>query len=198
MDGHCLSPYTCKPCSAFKFFDGLNFDCLTGWHQKCKSFPHQNFVYNMVYISNSLTTYSYYVSTWRSCMLKKITVIDHYLSVATRRKALPAILAVSSSTICLSSTQISTGILCFNNDLERFFIQTKWWQNFSDVICHNNVYNLISVHCIRVFNDSTLNTLHKSCTKLCNNDDPSSVNLTKQYWSVTLVTLPVARHNTNN
>ena len=152
----------------------------------------------MVYISNSLTTNSYYVSTWRSSILKKITTIDHYLSVAIRSKALPAILAVSSSTICLSSMQISTGILCFNNDLERFFIQTKWWQKFACFICHKNVYNLISVHCIRVFNNSTLNTLYKSWTKLCNKDDPSSVILTKQYWSVTLVTLPVAIHNINN
>ena len=30
MDGHCLSPYTCKRRIAFKQFDGLNFDGLAG------------------------------------------------------------------------------------------------------------------------------------------------------------------------
>ena len=40
MDGHCLSPYTCKHCIVFKQFDGLNFDGLAGKHQ---NFPCQNF-----------------------------------------------------------------------------------------------------------------------------------------------------------
>ena len=44
MDGHCLSPYTCKHCVAFKQFDGLNFDDLAGKCQKRQNFPvpHQN------------------------------------------------------------------------------------------------------------------------------------------------------------
>ena len=28
MEGHCLSPYTCKRCIVLKLFDGLNFDRL--------------------------------------------------------------------------------------------------------------------------------------------------------------------------
>ena len=34
MDGHCLSPYTCKRCITVKQFDGLNFDGLAGKCQK--------------------------------------------------------------------------------------------------------------------------------------------------------------------
>ena len=30
MDGHCLSPHTCKHCNGFKILDQLNLDCLTG------------------------------------------------------------------------------------------------------------------------------------------------------------------------
>ena len=48
-----------------------------------------------------------------------------YLSVAIRRKAFLVILVVSSSATCLSLIQISTGILCFTNDLWTFFIETK-------------------------------------------------------------------------
>ena len=33
MDGHYLSPYTCKCCIVFKQFDGLNFDGPAGKHQ---------------------------------------------------------------------------------------------------------------------------------------------------------------------
>ena len=43
MDGHCLSPYTCKCCIVFKQFDGLNFDSLAGKHQKCQNFPPSKF-----------------------------------------------------------------------------------------------------------------------------------------------------------
>ena len=44
-DGHCLSPYTCKRYTVFKQFDGLNFDCLAGKHQK-----HQNFALYSIHI----------------------------------------------------------------------------------------------------------------------------------------------------
>ena len=43
MDGHCLSPYTCKRCIVLEQFDGLNFDGLAGKHQKRQNFPRQNF-----------------------------------------------------------------------------------------------------------------------------------------------------------
>ena len=39
MDGHCLSPYTCKCCAVFKQFDGLNFDGPADKHQKHQNFP---------------------------------------------------------------------------------------------------------------------------------------------------------------
>ena len=39
MDGHYLSPYTCKHCIVFKHFDGLNFDSLAGKCQKCLNLP---------------------------------------------------------------------------------------------------------------------------------------------------------------
>ena len=42
-DGYCLSPYTCKFCTVFTQFNGLNFDSLAGKGQKCQNFPHQNF-----------------------------------------------------------------------------------------------------------------------------------------------------------
>ena len=38
-DGHCLSPYTCKRCTVFKQFDGLNFDGLAVKSQKRQNFP---------------------------------------------------------------------------------------------------------------------------------------------------------------
>ena len=34
MDGHCLSPYTCKCYTVFKQLNGLNFDGLAGKRQK--------------------------------------------------------------------------------------------------------------------------------------------------------------------
>ena len=43
MDGHCLSPYTCKRCIIFKQFDGLNFDGLAGKRQKCQNFTPSKF-----------------------------------------------------------------------------------------------------------------------------------------------------------
>ena len=43
MDGHCLSPYTCKCCTVFKQFDRLNFDSLAGKHQKRQNFPLSKF-----------------------------------------------------------------------------------------------------------------------------------------------------------
>ena len=42
-DGHCLSPYTCKHCNAFKKFDRLNFDGLAGKRQKSQNFPPLHF-----------------------------------------------------------------------------------------------------------------------------------------------------------
>ena len=39
MDGHCLSPYTCKSCIVFKQIDRLNFDGLAGKHKKTKYPP---------------------------------------------------------------------------------------------------------------------------------------------------------------
>ena len=53
MDGHCLSPYTCKHCIVFKQFDRLNFDGLAGRHQKHQNFPHQN-----VYIATLCYSYA--------------------------------------------------------------------------------------------------------------------------------------------
>ena len=38
-DGQCLSLYTCKCCTVFKQFDGLNFDGLAGKRQKTSKFP---------------------------------------------------------------------------------------------------------------------------------------------------------------
>ena len=37
-DGYCISPYTCKRCTAFKQFDGLNFDSLAWKRQKRQNF----------------------------------------------------------------------------------------------------------------------------------------------------------------
>ena len=44
MDGHCLSPYTCKHCIVFKHYDELNFDGLAGKCLKSQISPRQNFV----------------------------------------------------------------------------------------------------------------------------------------------------------
>ena len=53
-DGHCLSPYTCKSCIAFKQFDGFNFDGLAGKRQKRQNFPRKNFaLYGMYKIKHS-------------------------------------------------------------------------------------------------------------------------------------------------
>ena len=41
MDDYCLSRYTCKCCTIFKQFDGLNFDGLAGKHRKRQNFPRQ-------------------------------------------------------------------------------------------------------------------------------------------------------------
>ena len=43
MDGHCLSPYTCKRCIVFKQFDGLNFDGLAGKPSKTSKLPLSKF-----------------------------------------------------------------------------------------------------------------------------------------------------------
>ena len=43
MNGHCLSPYTCKCCIVFKQFYALNFDGPAGKHQKCHNFPQPKF-----------------------------------------------------------------------------------------------------------------------------------------------------------
>ena len=43
-DAYCLLPYTCKHCTVFKQFDGLNFGGLAGKHQNVKSSPCQNFM----------------------------------------------------------------------------------------------------------------------------------------------------------
>ena len=43
MDGHSLSPYTCKCSIVFKQFDGLYFGGLAGKCQKCQNSPHHNF-----------------------------------------------------------------------------------------------------------------------------------------------------------
>ena len=48
MDGYCPSPYTCKCCTVFKQFNGLNFDGLAQKHQECQNFPRQNFALYMV------------------------------------------------------------------------------------------------------------------------------------------------------
>ena len=42
MDGHCLSPWTCRCCISFKKIDGLNFDGLAGKHQKRQNFALYN------------------------------------------------------------------------------------------------------------------------------------------------------------
>ena len=46
MDGHCLSPYTCKLCIVFKQFDWLNFDGLAG----ASKFPPIKTLRYMVYV----------------------------------------------------------------------------------------------------------------------------------------------------
>ena len=54
MDGHCLSPYTCKHCIVFKQFDGINSDSLAEKHQKRQNFPCQNLRYTVHRTNNSV------------------------------------------------------------------------------------------------------------------------------------------------
>ena len=55
MDGHCLSPYTCKCCIVCKQFDGLKFDGLAGKCQKHQNFPDKILRYTVaIFIISSV------------------------------------------------------------------------------------------------------------------------------------------------
>ena len=54
MNGHCLSLYIRKCCIVFIQFDKLNFDSLAGRHQRCQSFPHQNFALYSILLCHTL------------------------------------------------------------------------------------------------------------------------------------------------
>ena len=61
MDGHCLSPYTCKYYIVVKQFDGLNFDGLAGKCQKRQIFPQPKFCATQLSITNSILLTVYIV-----------------------------------------------------------------------------------------------------------------------------------------
>ena len=73
---HCLSPYTCKRCTIFKQFDGLNFDGLAGERQKHQNFPPDKI---FLYMVPSRPVYRY-----KSPLIHiTLSIITVYLSVPT-------------------------------------------------------------------------------------------------------------------
>ena len=70
MDGHCLSPYTCKRCIVSKQFDELNFDCLAESIKKVKISPIKILHYM---VSNSA---SHHDEAWTNLFTYRLPFID--------------------------------------------------------------------------------------------------------------------------